>query len=256
MKQNYDAILKLIFGSEGGFTLDPKDRGNWTGGKVGVGELKGTKYGISAAAFPDRDIRNLTLDDAREIYRSQYWAPIGGDVLPAGVDYTVMDAAVNSGPTRARDWYATTRQPLPVDTIDAYNDKRIGFLRGLSSFSTYGRGWLNRIAKVRASSLVMYWLSMGYTTAQASSMLTARAGLSQKDAKDFSRIATGTGTVGTLSGGSAEAHGSPLLAIIIIVLFVAALAFLIHKQRAKSSEANVFADLAHKLQQKVGLNGK
>jgi lysozyme family protein len=246
MKQNYGLILQEIFGSEGGFTLDPKDKGNWTGGKVGVGELKGTKYGISAAAYPKLDIRNLTLQQAGEIYRAEYWNAVGGDSLPSGVDYTVMDAAVNSGTSRARDWYALTRKPSPDDTIDAYNDKRISFLRGLSSFSTYGRGWLNRVAKVRAKSLAMYWTAVGYSNEKIAEMLTQRAGVSQKDAKDYSRIATGTGTVGTISTGTSGTH-DVVIAVIVFVIFAAALAFLIHKQRAKSGEADAFSELAHKI---------
>ena len=56
-----DAFARLI-GNEGEFDDSPKDRGNWTGGAIGVGELRGTKYGISAAAFPTLDIKAITLD--------------------------------------------------------------------------------------------------------------------------------------------------------------------------------------------------
>jgi lysozyme family protein len=53
---------------EGGFTLNPKDSGNWTGGKIGVGELKGSNFGISAAAYPKLDIKNLTREKVRPLY--------------------------------------------------------------------------------------------------------------------------------------------------------------------------------------------
>jgi lysozyme family protein len=58
---------------EGGFQKLHDDKGNWTGGEVGVGVLKGTKYGISAAQFPDLDIENLTTDQAAAIYKEGYW---------------------------------------------------------------------------------------------------------------------------------------------------------------------------------------
>ena len=58
---------------EGGFQRLPNDKGNWTGGKIGVGELKGTKYGISATQFPDLDIENLTVEEAGNIYLEKYW---------------------------------------------------------------------------------------------------------------------------------------------------------------------------------------
>jgi lysozyme family protein len=58
---------------EGGFQSLHNDKGNWTGGEIGVGELKGTKYGISAAEFPNEDIANLTQDRAAELYKEGYW---------------------------------------------------------------------------------------------------------------------------------------------------------------------------------------
>lgn len=58
---------------EGGFQKREGDRGNWTGGQVGKGILRGTKYGISAAQFPDLDIENLTVAQAEGIYLNKYW---------------------------------------------------------------------------------------------------------------------------------------------------------------------------------------
>ena len=56
-----ELCAKELMVSEGGFTNDPNDRGNWTSGKIGVGELKGTKYGISAMAYPLEDIKNIGI---------------------------------------------------------------------------------------------------------------------------------------------------------------------------------------------------
>ena len=95
-----DAFAKLI-GHEGGLSLDPRDRGNWTGGRRDWGELKGTKYGISAHAFPDLDIKSLTLEQARQIYRDKYWSAACCDMLPDPLKFPVFDLAVNSGPGRA-----------------------------------------------------------------------------------------------------------------------------------------------------------
>lgn len=47
----------VVLGYEGGFTQDPRDPGNWTGGRIGHGQLRGTQHGISAAAYPNLDIR-------------------------------------------------------------------------------------------------------------------------------------------------------------------------------------------------------
>lgn len=97
----FDEIFERVIGHEGKLSMDPNDRGNWTGGQIGVGELLGTKYGISAAANPDLDIRNLTIEQAKDRARARYWDPIRGDELGMPLDEFVFDFAYNSGPKRA-----------------------------------------------------------------------------------------------------------------------------------------------------------
>jgi lysozyme family protein len=46
---------------EGGYVNDPKDAG------------RETKYGISKLSYPKLDIKNLTLDQARQIYFVDFW---------------------------------------------------------------------------------------------------------------------------------------------------------------------------------------
>lgn len=87
----------VVAGIEAGFTKDARDPGNWTGGKVGVGILKGTKYGIAASAYPDLDIENLTLDQARAIRKRKYWDVIGADAMPWERALCAYDCAINQG---------------------------------------------------------------------------------------------------------------------------------------------------------------
>lgn len=87
--------------TEGGLSMDPNDPGNWTGGSVGVGEMLGTKFGISAAAYPMLDIKSLSRDDAVAIYFRDYWSKIRGDDLPPRVAGVILDSAVNQGPGTA-----------------------------------------------------------------------------------------------------------------------------------------------------------
>lgn len=101
---NLLSCLTFTLKYEGGYSNDPNDRGNWTGQNVGVGILKGTKYGIAAHAYPHLDIKNLTFDDAKSIYETDCWKPIRGDSLPYGVDLATFDAGVMSGPRRAVRW--------------------------------------------------------------------------------------------------------------------------------------------------------
>ena len=67
--QVFKQAFRVVVGEEGGFTANPADPGNWSGGRCGVGRCVGTKYGISGAAYPDLDINALDLTSAEGIYR-------------------------------------------------------------------------------------------------------------------------------------------------------------------------------------------
>lgn len=83
------AIQTIIVTHEGGFQNDKTDAGNYTPD----GELKGTKYGISAHSFPYVDIENLTLNGAEDLYR-QTWGMFGA-LEDQRVLTKVLDLAVN-----------------------------------------------------------------------------------------------------------------------------------------------------------------
>ncbi len=93
----FDAAVAAVLAHEGGFQNDAADPGNWTGGAPGRGVLKGTKYGISAAAYPDLDIAALGEADARAIYRRDWWDRLGLARLPAPLATKLLDAAINLG---------------------------------------------------------------------------------------------------------------------------------------------------------------
>lgn len=89
----FEPAIAVVMRHEGGFQKKPSDPGNWTGKKVGLGVLKGTKYGISAHTFPDVDIENLTLDGAEALYRRDWWKYDA--IEDQSIATKVMDLAVN-----------------------------------------------------------------------------------------------------------------------------------------------------------------
>jgi len=97
----FDAAVAMVLAHEGGFQNDAADPGNWSGGAVGVGACLGTKYGIAAATHPGIDIAALSEDDARAIYRRDWWDRLGLARLPAPLGIKLLDAAVNLGPNPA-----------------------------------------------------------------------------------------------------------------------------------------------------------
>lgn len=97
----FDEAIERVLKHEGGFTDDPKDPGNWTGGSEGKGELKGTNYGISAKAYPGLDIENLTIEEAKAIYKKDYWDRAKTDSLPERLQEIYFDMSINMGRSRA-----------------------------------------------------------------------------------------------------------------------------------------------------------
>lgn len=85
----------------GVLSLDREDDGNWTGGVVGKGDLVGSKWGISAASYPQLDIAALKREDAVQIYWRDFWKVIQGDNLAPRLSIIVLDCAINQSPAKA-----------------------------------------------------------------------------------------------------------------------------------------------------------
>lgn len=159
---NFARCFAFTLSAEGGYTDNPADPGNWTGGQVGHGALRGTKFGISASAYPQLDIANITETAAQEIYRQDYWAPLHGDALPACLALVAFDAAVNAGLHRAVVWLQQAAGQnadgvLGPATLAALNTgsavalarealaRRLDFSSRLPDWPVFGLGWSRRI---------------------------------------------------------------------------------------------------------------
>lgn len=161
---NFDVVFDRVIGSEGGFQDKRSDRGNWTSGKVGVGKLKGTKFGLSAMTYPTLDIKNLTLREAKAIYYEDWWLKLGIDRFCNQMKFQMFDAAFNHGMRNASKMYqrAVGAKPdgfIGLNTLKAAslitdeNDRtyrfiaeRIKFFTKCSTWDDNGRGWMDRMA--------------------------------------------------------------------------------------------------------------
>lgn len=162
MADPFATALAFVLAEEGGFQADPDDPGNWTQGAVGAGELRGTKWGISAAAFPHLDIPALTEPEAAAIYRTHYWRPLGADALPAPLALLLFDAAVMTGCAEAvrrlqealgveadgilgpLTRAAIGRAPLSP-LIARFQAERLAGLEALPTWGRFGAGWRLRL---------------------------------------------------------------------------------------------------------------
>jgi lysozyme family protein len=147
----FDLCFANTLGHEGGYTNNPSDPG---------GE---TNWGISKRAYPNVDIANLTQDQAKAIYKSDYWDKISGDTLHPALACITFDAAVNNGVGSASRWLQTavgatpdgsigpaTRAAIqkadPVAAMNSVHAQRIMFMAGLDTWGTFGKGWSARLA--------------------------------------------------------------------------------------------------------------
>lgn len=163
MSLTFDQAFERLIGHEGKFTNDRQDRGNWTTGVIGKGELKGTKYGISAMTYPDLDIKNLTLVQAKQIYKRDWWDKINADQIDTALVFQVWDFAINAGMGTAK-----RKLQLAVGVLDdgiignltiqainkaelndillKFNAERLKYYTSLSTWPRYGKGWTLRVA--------------------------------------------------------------------------------------------------------------
>lgn len=148
----FNLAFDRLIGHEGGYVNNPRDPG---------GE---TNWGISKRTYPNLNIRKLTRDDSRRIYFDDFWSKIHGDKLPDGVAYQLFDFAVNSGIGTAIRYYqraldvaddgifgprsvAASQKMSESDQIMRINALRLDFMRRLSTWPDFGRGWSGRISQ-------------------------------------------------------------------------------------------------------------
>ena len=179
---NFDVAQLLVKAGEGGYTKNPNDAYNYTGGKIGAGMLVGTNWGIGAPTYAkylkrtptEADMQAMTYQTAVAIYRQNYWTPIMGDQIQnQSIANILYDTIVNTWDEAfyfARQALknqnikvlgSTVVVPRPYFNPDiikalntanqqqAFNDikqQRINFYNAKHN-ATFGEGWINRLDK-------------------------------------------------------------------------------------------------------------
>lgn len=148
---DFNQAFDKLIAHEGGYVNDPADPG---------GE---TRYGISKRSYPDIDIKKLTLDMARQIYLRDFWLRGGMDKFDGNLAFQVFDFAVNSGiETALRKLQIAAGVaddghigPVSLSAIMAIKPEvlilrflaeRLDFMRKLSVWPNFSKGWAARIA--------------------------------------------------------------------------------------------------------------
>lgn len=161
MRENYRSSLQAVLKYEGGYSNHPADPGGPT--------MKGVTQRVYDAwrkrqGLTPQSVKNISQSELEALYKRDYWDVIRGDDLPAGIDLATFDYAVNSGTNRAVKHLQATLSLMQTgimnaEVISAANknpkawaalcDRRLAFLKSLGTWSTFGRGWGDRVADVR-----------------------------------------------------------------------------------------------------------
>ncbi len=142
-QRNWERAIQNILDWEGGFA----ERAAEPGG--------GVNKGVSFLVFQEwrklkgrpeptmSDLRALSEDEAREIYRARFANPIDFDNLPPGYDYALLTAAVMTGPTAARRLHEQAKGDIGHLMVLMMHDKMQS-----KSIGKFARGWGNRLMAV------------------------------------------------------------------------------------------------------------
>ena len=118
------------------------------------------------AVVTEETLRNIPDNHVSQIYRQEYWIKISGDNLPGGLDWSIFDWAVNSGPGRSAraiqriikvkadgdigpKTLAAIREHDAASLIDDMYFRRQAFYERLKTFPTFGAGWTRRNDETR-----------------------------------------------------------------------------------------------------------
>jgi lysozyme family protein len=167
-RSSFPSAVSLVLAQEGGYVDDPRDPGGATNRGITLRTLERAR----GQAVRKADVRALSEDEARAIYRRFYWDAVRGDDLPAGLDLATFDIAVHSGPSRAGKLLqgalgvsadgaigpvtlAAAATAPPERTIRAVMGARLAMLKALPTWPAFGRGWRRRVAAVEKAALAL-----------------------------------------------------------------------------------------------------
>lgn len=160
----WDSAFDLLMINEGGYVNNKHDKG----GK--------TNYGVTQATFnvwnkikgrPLRDVRDIMLDEAKELYHEMYWLKFRCEMLPDALSIALFDFCVTSKPPRPTKFLqeclgvvadgiignqticSAWSKPLkPI--IDEYHKKRISYYMTLPDWKYFGNGWGKRVMRTKS----------------------------------------------------------------------------------------------------------
>lgn len=146
--ENFLKALEVILKHEGGYINDPKDKG---------GE---TNMGISKRAYPNENIKNMTVARAKEIYYKDYWLASSCDKMDFPIALITFDMSVNAGVITSikllqqsvgtiADGVVGNNTLNAIKNANAFSlsEERVKYYAKLPGWDNYKNGWISRVFK-------------------------------------------------------------------------------------------------------------
>lgn len=150
---SFDDAFDRLIGNEGGYSFNPKDPGGET--MWGVTARVARAYGFTGP------MKELPRETAKAIAKKLFWDPLHLDEFDPRVAFQIFDANYNGG--HPVIWMqgaagakvdglmgpatiAAVRALDPLRFILRWNSLRLRYYTSLSTWLTFGKGWVNRIA--------------------------------------------------------------------------------------------------------------
>ncbi|MEQ8406036.1 MAG: glycosyl hydrolase 108 family protein [Oceanicaulis sp.] len=163
---DFDRAMEAVVKWEGGFVNHPDD----PGGATNLGITRNTLSGWRGRPVSVEEVRDLTYEEAKAIYRTLYWdvCRCGEMEWPAAL--MVFDASVNHGVRQAARFLqravGVTADgiigPITLGAVQAVDAKtvaeavaarRMAFYGELATFGVFGFGWARRLMNILRLSL-------------------------------------------------------------------------------------------------------
>lgn len=166
-KANFERAQEIVREFEGGYSDDPKD----PGGATNFGITRKTLAAWRGKPVSKADVANMSYQEAKDIYFSQYWSKSSCGAMPGPLALAVYNVCVHAGPGTAATYLqkalnqngaavavdggiggetlgAIPTTPLPdviSDVIDLYAAK----LRAHPDYEHFKNGFNRRVNKLR-----------------------------------------------------------------------------------------------------------
>ncbi len=155
MSDEFNRFIERVLSHEGGYVNHPQDPGGETNWGI-------TKRTAQANGY-NGSMRAMTREQAISIYRKAFWERYRADqmpeavafqfLMPASTTVTAMPPVCSNAPQACRTMESSAKSaskpsiPSRKRPLLRFNAERPVFYTKLGTFTSFGKGWVRRVAQ-------------------------------------------------------------------------------------------------------------